>query len=102
MKVNVLGTEYQIKKTESKEYDGYCDWTAQKIFIEDFRQEEDSLEDLKRYEKVVLRHELIHAFLHESGLAQNSDWATNEEMVDYFAKQLPKMLKVFKEVGCDE
>lgn len=102
MKVNVLGTEYQIKKAKLQEYDGFCDWSTQQIFIEDFEKEEDSLRDLKRYEKVVLRHELIHAFLHESGLAQNSDWATNEEMVDYFAKQFPKMIQVFKEAGCNE
>ena len=42
---------------------------------------------------------MIHAFLHESGLAVNSDWAQNEEMVDWFALQAPKLFKAFKEAG---
>ena len=53
----------------------------------------------------VLRHELIHAFLSESGLADSSNgtgedgWATNEEMVDWFARQSPKIFKLYKELG---
>lgn len=42
------------------------------------------------------RHEIIHAFLFESGLAENSEWAQNEEMVDFFAIQFPKLMEVFK------
>ena len=45
-----------------------------------------------------MRHELIHAFLFESGLAENSNWARNEEMVDWIARQFPKMAKTFQEV----
>ena len=44
----------------------------------------------------VKRHEIIHAFLFESGLAENSYWAQNEEMVDFFAIQAPKLFKAFK------
>ena len=43
------------------------------------------------------RHEIIHAFLFESGLAENSSWAQNEEMVDFFAIQFPKLVEAFKE-----
>ena len=32
----------------------------------------------------------------ESGLAENSEWAQNEEMVDFFAIQFPKLMEVFK------
>lgn len=57
------------------------------------------------YYKKVLRHELMHAFLNESGLSANSTvpdcaWAKNEEMVDWFAIQSPKIFKVFSEAGC--
>ena len=45
------------------------------------------------------RHEIIHAFLCESGLAENSTWAQEEEMVDWFAKQAPKLIKAWKEAG---
>ena len=36
--------------------------------------------------KKVIRHELVHAFLFESGLSVNS-WADNEEIVDWIAIQ---------------
>ena len=55
-------------------------------------------ENLAEYKKVVIRHELIHAFLFESGLDAAS-WAMNEEMVDWFALQAPKLMKAFEEAG---
>ena len=58
----------------------------------------------KAQNDVVIRHEIIHAFLFESGLAQNTNdvesWAMNEEMVDWLAIQFPKLLKAFKEAEC--
>lgn len=49
-----------------------------------------------KLENLWLRHEIIHAYLFESGLNANSNkfeqgWATNEEMIDWFAIQLPKI-----------
>lgn len=100
-KINILGSEYTIKEQQLGDTaDGYCDWSINQIVIDKFSPSSDSLADLERYKNSVLRHEIIHAFLFESGLAQNSDWALNEEMVDYFARQFPKMLEVFKKVGC--
>jgi hypothetical protein len=53
----------------------------------------------------TLRHEIIHCFLHESGVWGSSSgadsWAMNEEMVDWIAMQFPKILKVFKQLGCE-
>ena len=48
----------------------------------------------------ILRHEIVHAHLHESGLHDNSidGWAVNEEMVDWIAIQLPKMVTAMEEV----
>lgn len=53
--------------------------------------------------KKTLRHEIIHAFLTESGLHGNTynvdgGWAMNEEMVDWFAIQSPKIMRVFEEL----
>ena len=52
----------------------------------------------------VLRHEIIHSYLEESGLAASSNmssaWAHNEEMVDWLAIQSPKIFVTFQEVGC--
>ena len=53
-------------------------------------------------QKHVLRHELIHAFLFESGLDQNSNlcesWAINEEMVDWMAIQMPKIMNIYDSI----
>jgi hypothetical protein len=62
-------------------------------------------DEVKRKQiKATLRHEIIHAFLHESGLSGSSvtdvPWAVNEEMVDWFAIQFPKMIKVFEQLDC--
>ena len=103
--VNVLGTDYTIKKSNSvedimlEENDGYCDPTTKKIVINTLRDTADSLEDLDAYEKKVTRHEIVHAFLSESGL-QACSWAAKEEIVDWIACQFPKMLKAFEEVKC--
>ncbi|WP_461218455.1 hypothetical protein [Lapidilactobacillus salsurivasis] len=55
------------------------------------------MEDLEVYTRKTLRHELIHAFLYESGLDANSEWARNEEIVDWIAIQFPKLQIVFNQ-----
>lgn len=110
-KVNILGTEYEIKMGTYKDFpalsnmDGYTDTSTQTIVVDDMSMAEgeiDSKGNLEFYRKSVIRHEIIHAFLHESGLASNSvnsdNWAVNEEMVDWFAIQSPKIFKVFQEL----
>lgn len=116
--VNILGTDYEIgiKKMDDDEglgksnADGYCDHSSSKIVVADLEDEKhfywQNEEDKDRYAKMVLRHELIHAFLNESGLSAStvvpdSGWAKNEEMVDWIALQFPKIAKVFKELGCE-
>jgi hypothetical protein len=107
MKVNVLGTEYEIVQANEQDYpyleqaDGFCDTSIKKIVVRDCKDKENdpsSLGNLEYYKKKVIRHELIHAFLYESGLSVNSDWATSEEMTDFFAIQFPKFQKVFEEL----
>ena len=103
MTVNVLGTEYTIKKSNRVEdlglehADGYCDTSRKTIVIDTFKIYEgqpDALGNFDDYEKKVIRHELVHAFLFESGLTSNS-WAKDEEIVDWIACQFPKLQKVF-------
>lgn len=104
--MNILGREYTIEyKTEKEDEvlndsDGYTEVSTAKIVINDFN---DWNEEARKYMKAkVLRHELIHAFLHESGLSLSTTnkWAMNEEMVDWIAIQIPKMIQVMKEAGC--
>jgi len=106
-KTNILGTEYTVIEKYSdedsllNEYDGYCDDSVKQIIIECFEEKLKGKKSLPYYIDEVLRHEMVHAYLFESGLATNSidNWAMNEEMVDWIAKQLPKMVKEMVRVG---
>lgn len=103
--INVLGTEYTVEERERKEdkrlkyADGYCDYTIRKCVVRNIEPDRNSLGDLEAYKRRVIRHELIHAFLTESGLDCESAWAVNEEMVDWLAHQFPKLLEAFKKAG---
>lgn len=107
-KINILGTEYDflIQSTSNnpklEECNGLCEQYSKKIIISDLEEAKKDVlcvEKLQEFKKKVARHEVIHAFLGESGLRGNSPWAENEEMVDWFAIQFPKILEVFKELG---
>lgn len=104
--INVLGTKYTIRESnENKDSvlvgkDGYCDTSVKLCVVDEMNQNEPGMKkDLTEYKKSVKRHELIHAFLHESGLDVCS-WAENEEMVDWIAIQFPKLKKAFEEANC--
>lgn len=111
MKVNILGTKYKIVlEALEKDYpklekcDGYTDPSIKEIVVAKFDKDVDSIEDLNYHTKKVLRHEIIHAFLFESGLAEDSHnrWALNEEMIDYFAFQFDKLANIFKDLDIIE
>lgn len=108
-KVNILGAVYTIKYNVPEEQmpedsDGVMDYSIKTIKIAKLVQEKDTVVDLQKYRNQVVRHEILHAFLYESGLWNNSNefesWALNEKMVDWFAIQFPKIFNAFKEVGC--
>ena len=106
--INVLGADVRIvfrREEEDKKLKaavGYFDGSLGLIVIKILEPDDHSVQDLDRYQKEILRHEIIHAFLHESGLdacsSPSDSWATNEEMVDWFAIQMPKIAKVFAEL----
>lgn len=119
MKVNVLGTTYSIKRVkagqdeymEKMHYGGYCDGRGHEIVVLDLHTVSDwkneTAAKIATEERRTLRHEIVHAFLNESGLSFNSfapdrAWATNEEMVDWIALQGPKIIKAWTEAGCME
>ena len=92
--VNILGTEY-------KEIDGYCYYTSREIRIRD-----DNVKELGDFDELMrkqLRHEIIHAFLAESGLQANFEhykqFGHEETIIDWIAIQFPKMIKAFKSVN---
>ena len=114
-KVSVLGTDYTIRFVEHGQdeymekmsFGGYCDGGAKEIVILDLKThpewEKDPDAVIEAKENETVRHELIHAFLNESGLQWSSNsvdaWAKNEEMVDWFAIQSPKIYKIFNDLG---
>nr|DAM67188.1 MAG TPA: Protein of unknown function (DUF1570) [Caudoviricetes sp.] len=110
-KINILGSEWNVKFGSEEEYpnlaemDGYTDLSTREIVVDNMEASQGQIgakADLGHYQKQVVRHEIIHAFLMESGFDSNSNstesWATNEEMVDWFAIQSPKIFKVFNEL----
>lgn len=113
MKINVLGIEYEIVKGSEKEFpyleqaDGFTDNSIKRIVIRDMKtvtRDVSHIADFSYYEKKVTRHEIIHAFMYESGLWVNShdveSWATDEEMTDFFAIQGVKIYEAWREAKC--
>lgn len=108
-KVSILGTEYSIYGNVSRENDaylqhcdGYFDKTTKRIVVAG-SDCDNELANFEVYRKTNLRHELIHAFLYESGLDGNSNWSNDandhpEQVVEWLAIQFPKMLKAFEKV----
>ena len=111
MKINILGTIYKIfyrtkeEDTKLDEIAGYCDYSTKTIVcIKRTEKDKDiGLENLKFLDNRILRHEIIHAFMYESGLWCNaygiSCWAENEEMTDWFAIQAPKIFEIYKKLN---
>ena len=107
MKIDVLGTAYTVeilKRNDDSflrenDIDGYCDKTTKRIVVR-AEDETNELGNYDVYQKTCLRHEIVHAFLFESGLQQNfkhDQWGHDETMVDWVAMQFPKLLWAFKE-----
>lgn len=100
--VNILGTDYLVETDTSLndgEKDGLCYPYSKKIttrdkggVLDEFATDEEK--EIRLQE--VKRHEIIHAFFHESGL---DEYCENEQLVDWFAIQSPKIFKVFQELN---
>lgn len=116
MQIDVLGTAYTLRCVNAGEdtymdkngFAGYCDAITKEIVILNIRSLEEYKEitdkGLKTQQDETIRHELIHAFLNESGLRESSlvfdsAWSKNEEMVDWLALQVPKLFAAFKAAG---
>lgn len=117
MKANILGTEYKIEIHKVSENDylrehrlaGYCSEEGKLIVVADMSEKEyfPNMDEQEQeiYRKKTLRHEIMHAFLNESGLSDSSSvpdcgWAKHEEMIDWFAIQSPKIFQELKEADC--
>ena len=108
-KIKVLGTTYTIIFNAPEEdlpdgADGCMDHSEKVIRIRNIEPDRDTVKNIGFYITKVTRHEIIHAFLYESGMWSNSGdseaWAMDEAIVDWIAIQFPKIYEVFREVGC--
>ena len=110
--LTILGVTWKVLRLAQsedpilQEVDGYCDWTVRKIVVcwsDPADGDTNCVADIEAYRKKVLRHEIVHAFLKESGLTENSleskAWAQNEEMVDWFAVMGERIHEAWKTAG---
>ena len=101
--VNILGTEYKVFREEfgDDDCDGYCDYTSRTIKVRS--DNVNGVGDFSNLMKKQLRHEIIHAFLAESGLQSNFEhtrqFGHEETLVDWMAIQFPKIYEAFRSVN---
>lgn len=92
--VNILGQDYILKyentRTDAvlKHADGECRWYKKEIVIDD------DLEP-KEHKDFIIRHEILHAFLAESGLRR---YREDEDIINWIAWNFEKIQKVFDEL----
>ena len=115
--VFIMGTEWQIDILnydedpyfEDRNADGYCSNPEKRIVLCEAStfpgQEGENQVFLENLMKHILCHEIVHAFMYESGLGPSSlrpagGWAKNEEMIDWFAYQGAKVYKAWESCGC--
>ena len=99
-KINILGTDYMVYKGDGTvESVDYMDKTSKKIVVDSCVNSD--LDHPDEYTKLALRHEVIHAFMFESGLDSETEhvkFPEDEIFVDWVAIQYPKIKKVFDEL----
>ena len=104
LKVNILGAEWTIsivkpeKDDRLKDTDGFTDWTEKKIVIANLLNE-GNLGCPSAYLFKVIRHEILHAFMRESGLGECMFESNDQEeiMIDWMAIQWNKMKDTIKD-----
>lgn len=102
MLIDVLGTTYVVKEDTSLKdtpADGLCKSYSKEITYRNAKEmlcKDDPMELKEERKREVIRHELIHAFFFEAGL---DGYGGDELLVDWIAKQFPKMLEAMEQAG---
>jgi len=79
---------------------GYCDKTSKRIAIRaGYDTGPSTLDNFLSYQDETIRHEIVHAFLFESGFDHNTDWAINETVIAWIANKLPYIVEVIDSLG---
>ena len=102
--INILGSEYEIlehseiENPKLKTSNGLCELYSKQIVLNKDvlnNPTEETFEKLELFKNKVIRHEVIHAYFHESGL---DDYGSDEKLVNWLAIQFNKMAKTFSEL----
>ena len=105
IKVNILGSEWTVRSaTEAEEprldgVNGFTDWTTRTICLE--KNTIGNIGSIETYMKQVIRHEVVHAFMFESGLGdafEHKDYGQEETIVDWFAFQMGNIMNVVMDI----
>lgn len=105
-KISVLGTPYTVRfcgelsEPRLRGASGDINSNIKDIVVDDLsdystRYYNVPAEGHEEWTKLVARHEIIHAFLYESGIRDH-----DEKMVDWVAMMLPKMYETCFKAGC--
>lgn len=93
--VDILGTKWMVVSENfgNKDFDGLTDFTTRTIKVRNDNVQE--FDNFKELYKRTVRHEVLHAFMIESGLDSNfnhPEYGHDETFVDWVAIQFPKIL----------
>ena len=103
--VMILGAVWTVRSaTETEEprldgVNGFTDWTTRTIYLE--KNTQGNLGSIEIYMNQVIKHEVVHAFMFESGLGdafEHKDYGQEETIVDWFAFQMGKIANVVMEI----
>ena len=100
MKVDILGTEYTIVEKEDERFEaldavGFCEWWTKEIYIKKGIEEtNETMKGLDRFKENVIKHEIVHAFLFESGM---QNYESDEQIVEWIARNIEKINKALEQ-----
>lgn len=100
--VDILGTRWMVVSENfgNKDFDGLTDFTTRTIKVRNDNVQE--FDNFKELYKRTVRHEVLHAFMIESGLDSNfnhPEYGHDETFVDWVAIQFPKILVAYSKLG---
>ena len=100
--VDILGTRWAVVSENfgNKDFDGLTDFTTRTIKVRNDNVQE--FDNFKELYKRTVRHEVLHAFMIESGLDSNfnhPEYGYDETFVDWVAIQFPKILVAYSKLG---
>lgn len=106
-KVNILGSVWRFDYIAAEEdktpilgVSGYCDPTVKRIVV--YKAPKDAtVRDVGVTERATARHEVLHAYLYESGLGEEMRGVNghDEQIIDWFANQAMKIYGTYRELG---